>query len=218
MIHHCAKPEQFTVVGDVLIEKAESLKDDTTSPKKLLELLSVICSVRGGSRMTCKSPIIIFATCLISPLAKQLSRILDLMIQVKDVESLRNEFVSLASTAMCSTSSALSVLMGPGRRAIEYAWSIDDLMAVNLTGTLYELGWTAFSQFALPPFLSASSRILSQTQSDNTLKIQVLRILSRIAADELLKSKDPAFSRALTGFVMHTLRTFTPSAERVRVL
>ena len=108
--------------------------------------------------------------------------------------------------------------MGAGRRAVEYAWSTDDLMAISLTGSLLELDWQAFSQFALPPFLKACTRILSQPHNDNVLLIQTLRVLSRAAADGVLKTTDTTLSHALMDFVMRFLSCFTVSEESVRLL
>ena len=52
LVHHCAKPEQFSAIADMLVKKAELVGDDEEALGRLLDPLFVICSVRGGSRLT----------------------------------------------------------------------------------------------------------------------------------------------------------------------
>lgn len=54
LIHHCAKAEQFAVIADPLVEKLGAVSA-TEDAKRLISLLSVPCSVRQGSRLTCES-------------------------------------------------------------------------------------------------------------------------------------------------------------------
>ena len=58
LIHHCKGAEQFLPISELLTERfislARSLKldDNTDDLSHLIEIISVVCSVRQGSRMT----------------------------------------------------------------------------------------------------------------------------------------------------------------------
>lgn len=157
-----------------------------------------------------------------SLLARQLSQILELVTEIKDVEDIRPEILGLVTAALCSSSSDLSVSMGAGRRAIEHIWNSDDLLAVNVTGSLRELEWKCFGQFALPPFLKGCTRILSDQQDaaaaggKDMLKVQTLRVLARIAGAVLLENADRTVQQALTAWTEHFFNSFQLSAESVR--
>lgn len=54
LIHHCKDKEQFSGVADMLVAQFEERVKDPTDEERLrrvLEVASVVCSVRQGSRM-----------------------------------------------------------------------------------------------------------------------------------------------------------------------
>lgn len=60
LVHHCPKAAQFTVLGDLLVEKLDdilqelvsSAPDDVETIRRMLDVMSVPCAVRRGSRLT----------------------------------------------------------------------------------------------------------------------------------------------------------------------
>ena len=153
-------------------------------------------------------------------LAKHISRILDAVTEISNNEELREEVFRVITAALSSTSSDLSVWMGSGRRALEHIWNTDPLLAINITGAIYEVGWKGFRQFALPPFLKGCIRILSVQQDqtlagDCMLRIQTLRLLAKLAEDGLLKEADASVVNSLNIWVEKFVGSFQLSAESV---
>ena len=54
LVHHCKGPEQFSPVSDTIVKQyAETVMGaDEEQKRRILEVVSVVCSVRQGSRMT----------------------------------------------------------------------------------------------------------------------------------------------------------------------
>ena len=51
LVHHCSKADQFSVVAELLIRRFRDTTEVEQS-KRMLDLLTVPCSVRQGSRLT----------------------------------------------------------------------------------------------------------------------------------------------------------------------
>lgn len=199
LVHHCSKPEQFAPVVDPIIARFGSLTE-IKDIKRTINVLAVPCSVRQDSRLT----------------AKQLSTVLDLTTKISYGETLRVPFLSIITAVLCASSADLSVWMGAGRRAIEHAWSVDETLAVSLTGTLLEAGWKGFNQFALPPFLKTSIGLLANLES--SAHVETLRVLSKFAKNNLLKSVDDSWRSRLTVMVRACLEQFVVAEESVIIL
>ena len=61
LIHHCKDREQFSAVADMLVAQFEERVKDCSDEGKLrrvLEVASVVCSVRQGSRMLREYPLL----------------------------------------------------------------------------------------------------------------------------------------------------------------
>ncbi|KAL5498462.1 UTP20 [Sanghuangporus vaninii] len=173
LIHHCSKAEQFSVVAEPLIRKFVETTDAECS-KRMLELLIVLCTVRQGSRLA----------------PKQVSTIMDATIKLSLNANLRNSILTLNTAALSASSADLSIWMGAGRRVIEHAWSVDAQLAVSLTGSLLEVGWKGFSQFALSPFLKKCLDLLASENTSPLLQLQILRVLAKLAKSGMLKNVD----------------------------
>ncbi|KAL5476578.1 UTP20_7 [Sanghuangporus weigelae] len=136
--------EEFSTVAEPLAQKFIETSDAESS-KRMLDMLIVPCTVRQGSRMTCKL----------------MSTIMGSTMKLPFDTNLRNSLLALTIAVLNASPADLSIWMGAGRRVTEYAWSVDAQLAVSLTGSLLEVGWKGFSQFALSPFLKKCSDLLA---------------------------------------------------------
>jgi U3 small nucleolar RNA-associated protein 20 len=59
LIHHCNGPEQFSIVGSLIVDRfyAVSQADDANHQhlQRAMQITSVVCAVRQGSRLSCMS-------------------------------------------------------------------------------------------------------------------------------------------------------------------
>ena len=147
--------------------------------------------------------------------ANQLSALIDATIKMPFQEDLRNSMLNLTTAAISASSADLSVWMGAGRRAIDHAWSVDSQFAVTLTGSLLEVGWKGFSQFALAPFLKKSLDLLVSRDEISLLGLHNLRVLAKLAKSGLLKGVDDAWRSKLEEWVCTWIQKFTMSEDSV---
>ncbi|KAL5531823.1 UTP20 [Sanghuangporus sanghuang] len=201
LIHHCKKAEQFSIIAEPLILKFAETTDVECS-KRMLELLIVPCTVRQGSRLT----------------PKQVSAIIDATIKLPLTTNLRNAVLTLTTAALSASSADLSIWMGGGRRVIEHAWSVDAQLAVSLTGSLLEVGWKGFSQFALSPFLKKSLDLLASEDTSPLLQLQILRVLAKLAKSGMLKNVDELWRSRLADWIRVWIGQFTISEDSVIML
>ncbi|KAL5483039.1 UTP20_9 [Sanghuangporus weigelae] len=201
LIHHCSKTEQFSTFAKPLIQKFVETTDAESS-KRMLELLTVTCTVRQGSRLA----------------PKQVSTIIDATIKLPFNANLRNSMLTLTTAALSASSADLSIWMGAGRRAIEHAWSVDAQLAVSLTGSLLEVGWKGFSQFAMSPFLKKCLDLLASEDASPVLQLQILRVLTKLAKSGMLKNVDELWRSRLADWIRVWIGRFTVSEDSVIML
>ena len=139
--------------------------------------------------------------------AKQMSRILDILIKIPYSSDLQTPLLSVATAALTSTHSDLSVWMSSGRRFIDHVWSASQSLAVPLTGALCELNWGGFKQFALPAFTSRCLDILGSTHED--LKLRTLRTIVLLVKNGMLKGAEDDWRTKLGAWVRHELEKQT---------
>lgn len=59
MVHHCAKPVQFSAISEAVLMRLSSLSSlqgDNESIRRMLLVVSTPCSMRQGSRLSGKCP------------------------------------------------------------------------------------------------------------------------------------------------------------------
>lgn len=125
--------------------------------------------------------------------------------------NLREPLIQTVTAALCASTADLGVWMGAGRRAIEQSWSKDADFAVTLTGALAELEWKAIDQFALPKFTHECLAHLSHassSDSNSSLRLQILRVLAEFAKCGLLKDTDDAWRNHLATWIQLWLDDF----------
>ncbi|KAI5120165.1 hypothetical protein M0805_008432 [Coniferiporia weirii] len=221
LVHHCAKADQFALIAGPLVEKFVEMAESTCNvedAKRMLAVLVVPCSVRQGSRL--------------SP--KQLSQILDTSIMLPYTHSLRKPLLDVITAALCASPADLSVWISAGRRAIEHAWATDVTLAVSLTGALSELGWKGLTQFALPQFMKTCAVLLgaeengsegraeqakhTHNENDDTVRLQTLRVLSKLKGGGMLRNTDGTWRSHLAAQVRVWLDGFSTSEDSVVML
>ncbi|KAI0070349.1 hypothetical protein K474DRAFT_1670178 [Panus rudis PR-1116 ss-1] len=136
LAHHCKTAEQYSPVADFLVEFFTNTTEENTNSveriRRLLELVTVVCSVRQGSRLT----------------GKQLSSVVTRFQTLPLTDALHTSLLKFATSGLLAGEMAL--WMGPGRKVLERAWAERPLLALQLTGTLSDLHWGAWKLIALP--------------------------------------------------------------------
>ncbi|TFK26306.1 U3 snoRNP protein Utp20 [Coprinopsis marcescibilis] len=154
LIHHVKTAEQFTDLSNILIQQ---LKSESTSPnrqrfKRMLDVVTIISSVRHGTRMTEAQKSDLFVRLETWPITA-------------DLHSSLLPFV----TSLYMTSE-MAQWIGPGLKYLQRLWGLverpehdgDDAvcleLAINVHGSLAELGWGGWKMVALPSVLKATVR------------------------------------------------------------
>lgn len=119
----------------------------------------------------------------------------------------------MESACLVSSSSDLAIWLEPGRRVIERAWAISSEFAVCLTGTLLDAGWGGIKQFGLKPFYDKALSLLNA--EDETLRLRVLRVLSKTAKFGHLKSIGDEWKGGFAKWSVAWLQCFTISEDSV---
>lgn len=118
-------------------------------------------------------------------------------------EDVKDPLLSLATAALVSSPSDLSVWMNSGRRLIDRVWSSSHAFAVLLTGTLSELSWGGFKQFAFPSFISHCLQLLESGDLD--IQSRTLRELAVLVKTGLLKDIDDGWRARFGSWVRSKL-------------
>ncbi|PCH35509.1 hypothetical protein WOLCODRAFT_125910, partial [Wolfiporia cocos MD-104 SS10] len=199
LIHHCKGPEQFAPVADVLVAQflectpacAEESGEERL--RRALEVVSIACSVRQGSRMT----------------AKQLQVLLAKFDSIPLTESLHP--ASLKFIASILTAGDMALWMSPGRKAIERVWE-RPILAIELLGTLANLSWGGWKLIALPHVLKRTPELL-QTYPHRTLKL-----LATLQEGRMLDTVDVVWKQRFQSWVDGILTKWELTEDNVLLL
>lgn len=147
LIHHVKNAEQYRTIVDLLISKFTALvnSSDLSSVGSLehvrlvMEIVTIPCAVRGGSRLT---------QC-------HLDAIMGILPNVPLQARLHSALLKLATAAF--TASDMRLWLGPGIKFLQQVWSACRSLepsslqfALNLNASLAELGWEGWKLVALP--------------------------------------------------------------------
>ncbi|KAF8525998.1 hypothetical protein BU17DRAFT_83502 [Hysterangium stoloniferum] len=191
LIHHCDKAEQFSPISDLLISRF--LRNVPIERPSLMGLVSTLCSVRKGSRLS----------------QKQISATLSHLAQ-KSVISCDTRAVVLLSTAAL-VAAEMPVWMGPGRKLIEASWE-DPSLGLTLSGSLSSLDWAGWKLIELPLVLKHSARLL---ESDSK---PTLNLLMSLAQQHRLDDVDEGWIRRISLLLQTRLGNWAISSENVQEL
>jgi U3 small nucleolar RNA-associated protein 20 len=160
---------------------------------RVMDLLTVACSVRAGSRIG----------------IKHLATILSQLQNVPLVEDVHESFLKLS--VACLIAGDMGLWMGIGRKVFERTWTERSQLALQITGGTLELGWGAWQMIALPHLIKRSLDLLEKDQS----VMQVLEVLSAAQQGGKLKGVDEMWKERLRKWVFQRFRTWHGSDNQV---
>ncbi|CAA7260357.1 unnamed protein product [Cyclocybe aegerita] len=140
LIHHVKNSEQFVPVAELVVQKLSTTdKTDVEQLRRVVEVASVICSVRQGSRLTDAHKVVLFA----------------------DLNSLAIIPVLYSSILRFATSlyltSEMPLWLGPGLKFLQSTWNsqISTSFALKLNLCLADSGWSGWKLIAQPLVMKA---------------------------------------------------------------
>lgn len=176
IIHHCKGAEQFSGIGDILITRfltavSQSPSNDaeTERLRRILQLVSVVCSVRQGSRLSREFiPPFIASSCDNSVYkAPQLSQLASVLPNIHISPPIQTALLHFSVAVL--TAGDMSLATSSGRLFISEALKVHKFGA-SLLGTLAELSWGGWKLVALPALFRSTGDFLS-TEPKQTLRL-----------------------------------------------
>ncbi|KAI9508384.1 armadillo-type protein [Russula earlei] len=148
LIHHCKGAEHFLPVSELLIQRfiifARSVESDhdTDALSRFLEVISVVSSVRQGSRLT----------------ADQLSTITTTLSFLVPFLSLQKPLLHACVPVLMAGD--LSLWMGAGRELVQQTWT-NVTLGAQMCGILSELSWGGWQLLEIPHMMKHFPDLLS---------------------------------------------------------
>ncbi|EAU91851.2 U3 snoRNP protein Utp20 [Coprinopsis cinerea okayama7 len=183
LIHHVKTADQFADLGNLLIQQLKTVSQGTNVQhlKRTLAVVTVISSVRQGSRLTENQK-----TTLVSHLET-----------LPITSDLHPSLLPFVTSIYAATD--MSHWIGPGLKFLQRSWGIierrendaDDATCIQfslkLHGSLAELGWGGWKMVALPLVLKATVRpnLLESEPSKLLAFCASLRRLKKISPNEV---------------------------------
>ena len=201
LIHHCKTADQYTPITDILLEqlslvtslKITEAETDMDHTGRVLNVLTVLCSVRSGSRIS----------------AKNLSTILTHLQSIPITDELHVAYLKL--TVACLTAGDMALWMGAGRKVFERTWAERPKLALQITGATLELGWGGWQMIALPHVVKRSLDVLES----NTEVVCVLEVLSAAQKEGKLSGVDEKWKERLRKWAIARFSKWDGSEEQV---
>ncbi|KAI0832589.1 hypothetical protein BC628DRAFT_1347439 [Trametes gibbosa] len=195
LVHHCKGPEQFSSASDVVVsqylEVLQTPNEEQIS--RVLDIVSVVCSIRQGSRMT----------------HKQLSTLLAEYAQIPLQDDMHPSLLKFATSAL--TAGDMGVWTAHGRQVLDRSWE-RPVLAIELTGALSELSWGGWKMVAAP-YISANTHKLLQTHPPQTLEM-----LAALNKDKRLGDMDVVWKQRFQTWVEKVFASWSPTEQNVRML
>ncbi|KAI0705265.1 armadillo-type protein [Cerioporus squamosus] len=195
LIHHCKGAEQFSPVSDAVVKKyTENVKgSDEERIRRILEVVSVVCSVRQGSRMS----------------HKQLGTLLAEYATIPMTDSLHPALFKFATSAL--TAGDMALWMAHGRKVFDRSWE-RPLLGIELTGALSDLSWGAWKLVALP-YVSSNTHKLLESHP-----MQTLELLAALHREKRLNDMDIVWKQRFQAWVDKAFSSWERSEDNVRML
>ncbi|KAF8641440.1 hypothetical protein AX16_009953 [Volvariella volvacea WC 439] len=204
LIHHVKSADQFSSLGDNLIQRLTSLNLSATDTeqqervRRVLELVAIPCSVRQGSRLT----------------AKQISTLVNTLVNPSlplHVEKYHTALLKFAVSLLTVSEGDLAMWAGSGVKFLERVWSLatEDVtraasltdsnanadtgnghawvFALRLSGSLAELGWGGWKVVGVPLTIKATNRATNGDWSSQAGKKRRALLLGYLASMKRLK-------------------------------
>ncbi|KAF8131840.1 armadillo-type protein [Boletus edulis] len=145
IIHHCKGADQFS--GTRFLTSVTEIE----RLRRILQLISIVCSVRQGSRL--------------SP--PQLSQLASVLLNIQISPPIETAFFNFSLAVL--TAGDMSVATSTGRLLITEALKVPKF-GVSLLGALAELSWGGWKLVALPALFRSTDNLLT-TQPKQTLRL-----------------------------------------------
>ncbi|KAI9063947.1 hypothetical protein FKP32DRAFT_1603293 [Trametes sanguinea] len=195
LIHHVKGPEQFAPVSEAIVSVyTEVLKEaDEEKTCRILDVVSVVCSVRQGSRMT----------------HKQLSALLSEYPALPLTDKLHPSLLRFATSAL--TAGEMALWTAHGRKVLERSWE-RPLLGIELTGALSDLSWGVWKLVAAPYVSSNTHKILESHPA------QALELLAALNREKRLNDMDIVWKQRFQAWVEKTFSSWEHTERNVQML
>ncbi|KAI0359462.1 hypothetical protein OH77DRAFT_1472682 [Trametes cingulata] len=195
LIHHCKGPEQFAPVSEAVVSLYQDIVKENDEEKigRALDVVSVVCSVRQGSRVT----------------HKQLSSLLTEYPALPLTDNLHASLLRFATSAL--TAGEMALWMAHGRKVLERSWE-RPLLGIELTGALSDLSWGGWKLVAAPHVSANTHKLLESHPA------QTLELLAALHREKRLNDMDIVWKQRFQAWVDKTFASWTHSEQNVQML
>ncbi|KAI0753565.1 hypothetical protein C8Q80DRAFT_1342693 [Daedaleopsis nitida] len=195
LIHHCKGAEQFSPASDAVVRQFLKVvkTSDEERIRRMLEVASIVCSVRQGSRMT----------------HKQLGSLLAEYGAIPLTDALHTSLVKFATSTLIAGDMAL--WMAHARKIFDRAWE-RPLLGIELTGALSDLSWGGWKLVALPCVSANTHRLLDSHPAPT------LELLAALHREKRLVDMDIVWKQRFQTWVDKTFASWEHNEENVRML
>ncbi|KAJ8454750.1 hypothetical protein ONZ51_g12850 [Trametes cubensis] len=195
LIHHCKGPEQFSPISDAVVSLfSETVKElDEDKICRILDVVSVVCSVRQGSRMS----------------HKQLSALLAEYATLPLTEKTHASLLRFATSTL--TAGEMALWMAHGRKVLERSWE-RPILGIELTGALSDLSWGGWK-------LVASSYVSSNTHKLlDSHPARTLELLAALQREKRLSDMDIVWKQRFQTWVEKTFASWEHTEQNIQML
>ena len=217
LIHHCKSAEQFSAVGDLLVDRLSSHIEESTHSgdegplNRVLGIVAVACSVRHGSRLTssCLSVYLVAASTHLIISENHVSAILAVIPTVNYAHIHHTHILRLSTSALLAAD--LPLWTTHGRKILEYAQHHPTLH-ISLLGSLAELNWGGWKPLGHPAVLRRTPELLDAEPR------AALRLLVDLHKEGKLGEVDHVWRIRMGKWVEGRLSSWERTEEKVRLL
>lgn len=196
--HHVKDAESYTPLSNALLKRFESIIEASSTPSsavlgRLLSLLSISCSVRGGSRVSQDSIGTLFR-------------------HMPSISYSPELHISLSNFAVAVlNASNLPLWATHARTSFEHTWSYtsDGSFSLNIAGTLSDLNWAGWRVAVLPSLLRRTSELLERVPG------QTLGLLAALEKEGRLTTTDVVWRQRVGAWIEKSLDDWTLTEESV---
>ncbi|KAK7469217.1 U3 snoRNP protein [Stygiomarasmius scandens] len=195
-IHHVKGPEQFSSVVDLIVKELQNNINSTeVRLRRVLEVATLVTSVRNGSRITKNHLLDMYKFMLALPL---------------DIAP-RSALLKFSSSLLMAGD--MAIWMSHGRHCLSRLWDVgaEAMMPLNLQlhGVLAELGWGGWKMIALPGLLKRTGKLL-EYESQETI-----RLLASLCRESKLGDLDLICKKKVNDWVIDWLKRAVDGTEKM---
>ncbi|KAJ7066948.1 armadillo-type protein [Mycena amicta] len=187
LIHHVRNAENFSIVGDLLVDRLLSVmtEGNVETIRTMVDLVFIPASVRNGSRLMQRH-----ANAVLAAFSSLFN-----MYLASPSDHFRASLLRFATASLTATPEANnSFWMGQGREILDALWNMSNsdatLFAISLTGALSDLGWAGWRAIGVPVVLRMSSKILAEKDGDEELQRRTVGLIAQLWRAKKLAAGD----------------------------